>query len=118
MYKSILASALITLSASSAFALDFSSLNHAIATSNNNPWNRIADQISYDLKYVSQYFKHRRNGATDYNAATYSAFDASKHIGYDGTGINVLVKDSHGNTGRSRQTHPTCLLYTSPSPRD
>ena len=94
MYKSILASALITLSASSAFALDFSALNNAIANSQqHNPWTIITDQIKFDLKYVSQLEKHRRNGATQYNAETYAAFDAADSIGYDGSGVHVLIND-------------------------
>ena len=93
MYKSILASALITLSASSAFAYDWMNnfVNAGMAAQIQQD---IRNQISYDVKYASQYFKHRRNGATEYNAATYAAFNASEHIGYDGTGIDVLLNDN------------------------
>ena len=43
--------------------------------------------------------------------------DGSKHV--FGPGDARLVEDSPAkHTQHTTQTHPTCLLYTSPSPRD
>ena len=97
MYKSILASALITLSASNAFAYDW--LNEAVNAGVADKAHIHFKQQEFNNIFNRQAAAHRRNGATGYNAHTYAAFNASEGIGYDGTGINVLVKDIHNGAG-------------------
>ena len=113
MYKSILASALITLSASSAFAFGWQDqINAGIAAQ--IQWNTIIKQIQYDVNYASRYFNHKSQGATDYNASTYAAFDASRHIGNDGSGIKVLVKDIHQGAGSHGESVTSVITTLAP----
>ena len=107
MYRSILASALITLSASSASAFGWGNLiNEGVAANNTfgNWWahyQAVRDMLNYNANYE---LEQRKLGSTHYVSDTLAHLKKVHGQGFTGTGVNVLIKDQFRGAGSHGET--------------